>query len=389
MVEVAKPYVLANEIQSTLAAAWTRGTSTAMTLVDGTGFPSGGGYVRVGDDTSFALMEYTGRTGDDQLDHAAAGYCTLGVVVSVGDETKEWPIGTVVARVWMAEEAAELITGPASATDGHFLKADGTTGKKAKAEAIAAAELPDAQTAATLTARSAAGLGLYNDGGDGLFVNDAGIVTASKQSAARAGRPSASGVQYIPPVAVTLIFLDDVSTAPSFDVQGEFNVTVLSGSATSTSANHLVDTGAAFVAADVGRTVWNTTDNTYARITARNSGTDVTLDADIMANGEGYKAAFSRFTALAAGVYGAIGALQTETMTDGKLAYGYVYKNGAAVVANIVSAGTADNLAPNPSCFVRLEIGDYLDLRTYHTNAAALGINGGVGRIFLSIVKVA
>lgn len=104
---MAKPYVPTNEVQSTLASAWTRGTSTSMTLADGSDFDSGGGYVRVGDATSFALMEYTGKTGADQLDHLAAGYCTLGVVVSTGDTTKEWAIGTEVSRVVAGEDVAD------------------------------------------------------------------------------------------------------------------------------------------------------------------------------------------------------------------------------------------------------------------------------------------
>ena len=62
-----------------------------------------------------------------------------------------------------------------------------------------------------------------------------------------------------------------------------------SGKATSTSANHLVDaTNAQFVAGDVGKTVYNSTDETTAKITAYTSTSDVTLDTDIMASGESY-----------------------------------------------------------------------------------------------------
>lgn len=62
-----------------------------------------------------------------------------------------------------------------------------------------------------------------------------------------------------------------------------------SGTATSTSASHLVDaTNAQFVAGDVGKTVYNSTDKTTAKITAYTSTSDVTLDTDIMASGESY-----------------------------------------------------------------------------------------------------
>lgn len=62
------------------------------------------------------------------------------------------------------------------------------------------------------------------------------------------------------------------------------------GSATSTSANHLVDAAATFVtdAVVVGDVVSNLTDQTYATVTAINSQTDLTLSADIMISGDTY-----------------------------------------------------------------------------------------------------
>ncbi len=64
-----------------------------------------------------------------------------------------------------------------------------------------------------------------------------------------------------------------------------------SSTTTSTSANHLVDTGGAFtsgVTVDVGDEVHNTTDDTYAYVTVVGSATDLTLSADIMTSGETY-----------------------------------------------------------------------------------------------------
>jgi len=62
------------------------------------------------------------------------------------------------------------------------------------------------------------------------------------------------------------------------------------GTATSTIANHLIDTGNShFKASDVGRVVHNTTDDTYANVTEYNSQSNLTLDADIMADGEDYE----------------------------------------------------------------------------------------------------
>lgn len=62
------------------------------------------------------------------------------------------------------------------------------------------------------------------------------------------------------------------------------------GTATSTSANHLVDSNATFITDKVaiGDVVSNLTDQTYATVTAVNSETDLTLSADIMAEDENY-----------------------------------------------------------------------------------------------------
>ena len=62
-----------------------------------------------------------------------------------------------------------------------------------------------------------------------------------------------------------------------------------SSTATATTANHLIDTNGQFTAKDVGKTIYNSTDKTTAKITAYTSSSDVTLNADIMVNGENYE----------------------------------------------------------------------------------------------------
>lgn len=64
-----------------------------------------------------------------------------------------------------------------------------------------------------------------------------------------------------------------------------------SGSATSTLADHLVDSAATFVTdgVQVGDTVKNTTDDTYALVTLVNTDTDLTIDTNIMESGEAYE----------------------------------------------------------------------------------------------------
>jgi hypothetical protein len=102
---MAKPYVKSNNVQSDIAAGntWQRGTDTSIVLTSGTNFDSGGGYIRIGNADSYAIMEYTGKS-----THTLTGLtaCTIGVVVSSGDETKTWPAATAVKRVSVGEDFA-------------------------------------------------------------------------------------------------------------------------------------------------------------------------------------------------------------------------------------------------------------------------------------------
>jgi len=68
------------------------------------------------------------------------------------------------------------------------------------------------------------------------------------------------------------------------------------GTATATSANHLVDAAATFVTNKVaiGDVVANITDQTYATVTAVNSETDLTISANIFVSGETYTIEGSR-----------------------------------------------------------------------------------------------
>ncbi len=100
---MAKPYSKVNAAVSTIAGGntWQRGTDTSIVLTDATDFPSGGGYILIGDRASFAIMEYTGKTSNTLTGLTAA---TLGRVVTSGDETKTWPAATDVQRAHVAED---------------------------------------------------------------------------------------------------------------------------------------------------------------------------------------------------------------------------------------------------------------------------------------------
>ena len=81
----------------------------------------------------------------------------------------------------------------------------------------------------------------------------------------------------------------EISQKWPYEVKETLAICARAGTATATSANHLVDTTKShFVAGDVGKTVYNSTDGTTAKVTAYTSASDITLDTDIMASGENY-----------------------------------------------------------------------------------------------------
>lgn len=69
----------------------------------------------------------------------------------------------------------------------------------------------------------------------------------------------------------------------------DFEILYKVGTATETLASHLVDdTNEQFESGDVGKLVWNTSDRTFAQITAYTDAGDVTLSSDIFTVGESY-----------------------------------------------------------------------------------------------------
>ena len=104
---MAKPYATANETSSTVAAEnpFTHGTDETIVLTSATGFPSGGGYIRVYDATAWALYEYTAISTNTLTGLTA---CTLGTVES--DASHEFAAGSTVALVQTAEYLADKQT---------------------------------------------------------------------------------------------------------------------------------------------------------------------------------------------------------------------------------------------------------------------------------------
>lgn len=90
------------------------------------------------------------------------------------------------------------------------------------------------------------------------------------------------------------LILDDVlvevSEAVPYVMKDVYTLETRTGSASSTSANNLVDTGKSqFASGDVGKNVFNKDDNTWAVITSHSSTSQVGLSADIFTVGERYE----------------------------------------------------------------------------------------------------
>ena len=79
---------------------------------------------------------------------------------------------------------------------------------------------------------------------------------------------------------------------PDYDRQWKIKVeySIDTGTTTSTTANKIVDSGGNFTSiVNIGDAVMNTTDGTYAYVTAVDSNTTLTLDSDIFTSGENYR----------------------------------------------------------------------------------------------------
>ena len=84
--------------------------------------------------------------------------------------------------------------------------------------------------------------------------------------------------------------LREVPDHRSYLMREVFRIESRTGSSTTTTANALVDaTNAQFLSTDVNKEIYNTTDNTWAKVTAYVSASQVTLSKDIMVSGEAYE----------------------------------------------------------------------------------------------------
>jgi hypothetical protein len=134
------------------------------------------------------------------------------------------------------------------------------------------------------------------------------------------------------------------------------------------------------VLADVGRVVYNSTDKTYTYITAYNSASDVTVQANIFTSGEAWRIFGSKFTAKRAGYY----------QFHCQIVYGISYQNysqGLRLNKNGSTVGQYQienkSLYPdgtfNPTTvldgIVHLDIGDTLEFVTWQNHGNNLAVD--------------
>lgn len=221
-------------------------------------------------------------------------------------------------------------------------------------------------------------------GVEAFDLQDAGILSLAKQSSAYAKR--ATAVQSVPTATTAKIHFNSELS----DVQNEFDSSHKTGTADATLADHLVDDGAAqFAAADVGATVWNTTDDTYTTVTAYNDAGDLTLDDDIFVNGEDYDIFHSEFTATVAGTYLCVAAVRLVTMTDGKYGQIRIMKNDTAppLVSNYCHAAITLSISAVAVVTADLAANDTIGVEAYHNNGNVRDVS--TSGTYLSVYKLA
>ena len=221
-------------------------------------------------------------------------------------------------------------------------------------------------------------------GVEAFKLSSLGILSLPKQSGAQVHQ---AANQTIP----TSLLVPVCHDTESFDNQNEFDSTVKIGAADATEAFKLHDADGGFAAADVGASIWNTTDGTYAIVTAFVDSGELTLDTNIMANGEGYKLFRSKFTVTEAGKYLCIAKVQYESIADQKIVASYVYRNGSIIATNVTNqshatSGTCSVVAVGlASCSAN----DILQHRTKQWAGNPEDTYEGADGVFFQVIRVA
>lgn len=194
----------------------------------------------------------------------------------------------------------------------------------------------------------------------------------------------------LPDVTWIKVLLD----AETFDLNSEFNNTVITVQADGDQVNHLIDSDKNFpvLGVQVGWWVWNTDANLYAKVTAVADG-DLTLSSDAFPNGnENGKVYASRFTPKTAGYYQVNGMLQFANIIANKTYVAAIYKNGSVVSSNYSQSGSATyggQSVPVSDLIYLNGTTDYLELYSFiNTGVATVDVYNGSPYTYLAIERI-
>lgn len=209
------------------------------------------------------------------------------------------------------------------------------------------------------------------------------VVAGATSSKALAYRGTSN--QVIPTASAIRVCLN----AESFDVSSEFDIAQKTGAADATQANKLHDADGGFDADDVGKWLWNTTDNTYTTISGFVDSGELDLAGNIMVNGENYIIYNSIFVAGSTGFYLAVGSVWFVGLNQGTKYVSRIQVNGAT------KAEAADYLyvagqwpTSKVSQILSLSAGDAVELVAYHEHGSNRDIYSVPEGTFLSIHRL-
>jgi len=156
------------------------------------------------------------------------------------------------------------------------------------------------------------------------------------------------------------------------DIGNNFtNAIWVNGSASATTASHLIDTtNNPFTADMVGYQVKNTTDGTYAIIKAYNSTSDVTISSDIFVSGEDYEIRYSKFIVPVSGKYGCnLIVLWDNVIADKRYALS-LHKNTVNTAAAYVHSSNNGYLSNSIPGIFPFSKNDIIRAKVYHLAGA-------------------
>ncbi len=179
--------------------------------------------------------------------------------------------------------------------------------------------------------------------------------------------------------------------AEDFDTSNEFTIATITGTADATEANKLHDADGGFSAANVGDGVWNTTDNTFTTVSAYVDSGELTLAANIMANGEAYILYKSRFVVTTAGIYLVTASVMWDATTvEANKRYAiYIYVNGAEVTGQHYTASYATYISTPATNIFSLSASDYIEAYVWNGGTAAAAIMPLSRRTWLAVQRLA